>query len=108
MDERQTYTLVLADGTEIDFVYDDAGNYIVKDNGIIEQLTARNLENVKLMSSGVLVQNMEPLVLRGHRSNPDDTVTAFINAKTAEEKLREDNDMLTECILEMSEIIYGE
>ena len=108
MDERQTYTLVLSDGTEVDFVYDDAGNYIVKDSTVIEKFTGRNLESMKLMLSGVLVQNMEPMVLRGHCVNPDGTATAYINAKTAEEKLREDNDLLTECILEMSEIIYDE
>jgi len=107
MDENKTFTLVLDDGTAIQFQYDNAGNYTVEDASIVESFTPDNTNDVKIMYDGHLVSDMGAVMLRGVTTEDGHTVLS-VSPKTPEEKLREENDMLIECILEMSEIIYGE
>ena len=112
MAEESKVHVMLADGTEFDALPDGAGNLIVSDIGK-SVFTDSNLNEVTI-EDGRRKDTFVDQVLRDFTE-----VAGGIRIRLSERndiekiqkenaQLRADNDMLIECILEMSEIIYGE
>ena len=103
--------LVFADGTVLDRVTVDNGVYSSETEVTDAMLNADALETVRVVFEDETEQE-----LRFAKTDVVYVVDGkwkfvLVPANADEMKiheLRKDNDMLTECILEMSEIIYGE
>lgn len=107
--------LIFADGTQID-------NLIIKETGTIvspteitpEMLNESAMKTVKLIMTedGSETETVYQYAKTNGAFRKEDGWHIYIwGANSAEiemNQLREENEMLTECILEMSEIIYGE
>jgi len=102
--------LVFADGTELDNLTMDGNVYSSP-----VQVTADTLNEDALVSVRVVPTEGEEFTLRYAKYDTiyrvgDEWHFALVGANEDEINLREmqeTNDMLTECILEMSEIIYA-
>lgn len=107
MDENTIYRVTLADGTAFDAVSDGAGN-MMADAGLDESVfTSANLSEVTISENGAEPYTLRNQVLRMFAPYGKDKLLIKLGDKTELETLREENAMLTECILEMSELIYA-
>lgn len=112
MAEETKVHVTLADGTEFDATPDGAGNFIISD--IDESVfTDVSLSEVVIEGDG-WTDTFVDQVLRDFTEVAEGIRIRLSERNDIEKlqkenmQLREDNDMLVECILEMSEIIYGE
>lgn len=103
------YHITIADGTEFDAQPDNVGNLICAerlDKGIF---TDDNLARVTIEANGT-VSVYTNQILRTFYHQPDGTTFIRIDEKTEMEKLKTEYEatiqLLTDCILEMSEEIY--
>lgn len=102
--------IVFADGTELDNLTMDGNVYSSQAEVLPEMLNEDALVSVRVVPT-----EGEEFTLRYAKYDTiyrvgDEWHFALVGANTDEIKLREmqeTNDMLTECILEMSEIIYA-
>ena len=115
MEESKRYTITLADGTEFDAVSDGVGNLITEDEITSEMFSKENLQTVTIREGEAEPYTLHDRVNRTFMPYGEGRIMIRIDEKTNMEKLQEENaalqeanDMLIECILEMSEIIYGE
>lgn len=103
--------LVLADGTELD-------NITMENNMCASQVevTAETLSDEALETVRIVPDEGEETILRYAKTDKvyrvgDEWHFVLVGAGDDEIRMRqlqEENEMLTECILEMSEIIYAE
>lgn len=115
MDDRTEIVVTLADGTHFTAVPDGVGNLITEDEITSEMFTKQNLKAVTFKEGEAEPYIMHNLVNRTFLVYGEEGIMIRLDEMTEMEKLRDENtalqeanDMLTECILEMSEIIYGE
>jgi len=114
MDENTRVHITLNDGKEFNAVADGCGNLIVTEGVTEEDLTIENLSSISVSENDGEAYELEHRILRGFRKRADGKYLVVIGEMTElellkqqNEQLQETNDMLTECILEMSEIIYA-
>lgn len=115
MDDRTRYHVTLVDGIEFEAVSDGVGNLIIDDDIAEEAFEKDNLKTVIIQEGETEPYMLNNQINRCYIPYGDGKVMIRLDSMTETEKLREENlalqaqnDMLTECILEMSEIIYGE
>lgn len=115
MDESALYHVTLTDGTEFEAISDGAGNLITEAEVTSEMFQKENLKTVTIREDDNEPYVLHDQVNRTFMTYGEGKIMIRLDDKTIMEKLqdentalREANDMLTECILEMSEIIYGE
>lgn len=105
------YTIHLADSTELHNVNYDNGIFVCPTEVTNDMLSNEALETVRLVP-----EEGEETILKYVKTDivyhePDGWHFVLVGADKDEIELRnlkDENDMLTECILEMSEILYGE
>lgn len=107
MDEITSYRVTLADGTVFEAVSDGAGN-MMTDAGLEESVfSSENLSAVTVSENGAAPYTLRNQALRMFAPYMGSKLLIKFGDKTEMETLKEENAMLTECILEMSELIYG-
>ena len=104
-------SIVFADGTNLNNVIFDNNIYVSPTAVTAEMLNDTALETVEITfedgSSNVLKYAKTDIVYQ----ESDGWHFVLVGSDEREismKELRKENDMLTECILEMSEIVYGE
>lgn len=107
MDERTIYRVTLADGTAFDAVSDGAGN-MMTDAALEESVfSSENLSTITISENEAAPYTLKNQALRMFAPYMGSKLLIKFGDKTEIETLKEENAMLTECILEMSELIYG-
>lgn len=103
------YHITLADGTEFDAHSDGIGNLICADTLDNKIFSDDNLALVTIEENGGISVYTNQL-LRTFYYQPDGSTFIRIDEKTEMEKLKTEYEtaiqMLTDCILEMSETVY--
>ena len=100
------YRLILTDGTEISAASDELGNYIgpeTLDEGLF---TDENLVSVTIIEDTGTRGVYKDQTLRAFYHTENGTFFR-ISEKTEAEKTAETIQMLTDCLLEMSETVYA-
>ena len=106
MDENTQYLITLADKTKIEAASDGAGNFIISSEYTKSLFSSENISEVKIEYSG-RTDTLKKQVLRTYYDYGIGQVLIRFSDMTDYERLEEVNNMLEECILEMSEIIYA-
>ena len=107
MDEITSYRVTLADGTVFEAVSDGAGNMMTEAELEESVFSSENLSTVTISENGAAPYTLSNQALRMFAPYMGSKLLIKLGDKTELETLREENAMLTECILEMSELIYG-
>lgn len=101
------YHVTLSDGTAFDAVSDGAGN-MMTEAGLEESVfSSENLSTITVSENGAAPYTLRNQVLRMFAPYMGSMLLIKFGDKTELETLREENAMLTECVLEMSELIYA-
>lgn len=106
MAEGTKVTVKLATGTQFEATPDGAGNLII-DNSIEESVFTETALSKVIITEDGRDQTYTDQVLRAYYAYGVGSVLIRLSEKTDIEKLASVNEMLEECILEMSEIIYA-
>ncbi len=105
MAELETYNMKFANGDTIEVHPDGSGNWL-SDEITAAHLTEKNLSHIEILQGETVIETREDQVCEGIYSYLN-TKGFFLRDKTTEEKLREENAMLEDAILELAELIGG-
>lgn len=109
------YKITLADGTELENLTLNGNTYISAEPVTAEMLNEEALKKVTILEIPEDGEPIETIISHAKYDtimHDSDGYHFVLWGESPEEKkireLQETNDMLTECILEMSEVVYGE
>ena len=105
-----TYTIITKNGNVISDLAMNGTMFVSQSEVTDDMLTAENLERVSIVETDGEGNEHETVMkdaICDSILHWDEGWLFNIREKTEIEKLRAENDMLTECVLEMSEILYA-